>query len=180
MVVGSQVMVYRFQPVLIIALRVIFGILFAGVFSMASIAVGWGLFVFSGSQSAQAWFILQLGAAGMGAGLGSFVAWFNIDRNTGLMMTLMVAVGVVGGLAGAWSGYEYGAYRTSLCCDKAGTTILLSPVTNSAIGATILANLAMLVFAFAKKTLTAQDRLSRRLPPLANGADATKYRSVNR
>ena len=89
-------MVYRFQPVLIIAFRTVFGMLFAGVVGMVSIAVAWGLFVFFGSLSAQAWFILQLCAAGTGAGLGSIVAWFNIDRNTKLMMTLMAAVAIIG------------------------------------------------------------------------------------
>ena len=147
---------------------------------MASIAVAWGLFVFSGSQSAQAWFILQLSAAGAGAGLGSMSGWFTIDRNTGLMITLMVAVAVLGGLAGAWAGYEYGAYRTSICCDKSGGSVIFSPVTFSAMGATVMANLSMLLFAFAKNRLNAMDKLSHRMPPMANGADATRYRSVRR
>ena len=59
---------HRFQPVLIVALRIIFGLLFAGISSGAFIAVAWGLFVFSSSQSAQAWSILQLLAAGTGGG----------------------------------------------------------------------------------------------------------------
>ena len=172
--------VSRFRAALILALRVGFGTLMAGALSMALIAVAWGLFVFSGSQSAQAWFILQLSAAGAGAGLGSVSGWFTIDRNTGLMMTLMVAVAVLGGLAGAWAGYEYGAYRSSICCAKSGGTIIFSPVTFSAMGATMMANLSMLLFAFARNRLAAIGKLSHRLAPVVNGADGSQYRSVRR
>ena len=153
-----QVIVYRIQPVLIIAFRAIFGMLFAGVTGMVSIAVGWGLFVFFGGQSAQTWFIVQICAAGTGAGLGSIVVWFNIDRNTRLMLMLMAAVAVLGGLAGAWLGYEYGAYRNAIISERLGTTILLSPVTYATIGSAAMANLAMLAFRLTTSKLTAKKR----------------------
>lgn len=144
------VMVYRFQPALMVAARAVFGTLMAGAIGMASIAVAWGLFVFSGSQSAQVWFIMQLCFAGTGAGLGSSMAWFNLDRNTRLLVMLTIAVAVLGGLAGAFTGYEYGAYRSARCCDQAGASILLSPVTYSVMGSMLMANLAMLVFRLAR------------------------------
>lgn len=174
-----QVMVYRFRPVLIIAFRTVFGIIFAGVTGMISIAVGWGLFVFFGGQSAQTWFLVQIFAAGTGAGLGSIVAWFNIDRNTGLMMSLMVALAILGGVAGAWLGYEYGAYKTSLWSASAGTTIPLSPVTYSTMGAAVAANLAMLVFRLAASKLMVVDKVPQRLPPIQNGANASEPNSAN-
>lgn len=172
-------MLHRFEPALIIVARIISGLLLAGFSSMVSIAVAWGLFVFSSSQSIQAWSILQICAAGTGAGLGSIVAWFKIDRNTSLLLTLMVAVAILGGLAGAWIGYEYGAYRSSLCCDKSGFTFLLSPITSSALGSSLMANLAMLVFGLARKNFPALNKLSNRGAPMANARDASNYRSVN-
>ncbi|PKB64970.1 MAG: hypothetical protein BZY80_01255 [SAR202 cluster bacterium Io17-Chloro-G2] len=170
-------MVYKFQPALIIAARIISGFFLAGAASMVSITVAWGLFIFASSQSAQAWFILQLCAAGMGAGSGSILAWFNIDRNTKLLVTMMVTVAILGGLAGAWAGYEYGAYRNALCCDKGGTIILLRPVTYSAVGSALLANLAMLIFALVRNRMKASLRSSH---PPATLVSGTEYRSVNR
>ena len=173
-------MVYRFQPALIISARIVSGLLPAGASSMVSIAIAWGLFIFFISQSAQAWFILQLCAAGTGAALGRLAAWFNIDRNTRPLVALTGVVAILGGLAGAWSGYEYGAYRSAMCCEKSGATIFLSPVTYSAFGATVFANLVMLVFRLVRNRLVALERVAHRRHPMAGGADATKYRSANR
>ena len=157
-----QDMVYRSRPALIILARIISGLLLAGVSGMVSIAVAWGLFVFSSSQSAQTWSILQLVAAGIGGGLGSLVAWFNIDRNTRLLVTLMVAAAVLGGLAGSWLGHEYGA-----------------PITYPAIGSSLMANLAMLIFGLTRKILTAVGKVSHPRTPVPGVADANEYRSVN-
>ena len=157
-----QDMVYRFRPALIILARIISGLLLAGASSMVFIAVAWGLFVFSSSQSAQTWLILQLAAAGTGAGVGSMVAWFNIDRNTGLMLTLMAAVAILGGLAGSWLGHGYG-----------------SPITYLAIGAALMANLAMLVFRLAKNIFRTINDISHRRVSMAKLTDASEYRSVN-
>ncbi|PKB83057.1 MAG: hypothetical protein BZY88_03040 [SAR202 cluster bacterium Io17-Chloro-G9] len=126
--------------------RTVAGILMAGVFSMAGIAIAWGIFLFFGFQSAGIWFVLLLCSAGAGAGFGGFLAWLRIDdRHAGLALLTVVA-GVAAGVGGAWLGYEYGAYRSALCCDRSGATIAFSPATYSAFGAAILANVAMLTF----------------------------------
>ena len=92
----------------------------------------------------------------------------------------MVALTILAGLAGAWLGYEYGAYRSSLCCDRSGATILLSPVTYFALGSSLMANLIMLVFGLAKIRFSEFDRLSDRTAPMANRRGAPSYRSLNR
>ncbi len=46
-------MVYRFQPALIIFARVSSESLLASVAGMVAIAIAWGIFLFSSSQSAQ-------------------------------------------------------------------------------------------------------------------------------
>ena len=156
-------MVYKFKPALIIFLRTILGTIFAWFFSMAAIAVAWGLFVFSSSQSIETWLILKICAAGGGAGLVSMLAWFNIDRNTRALVMAMVAASTVGGLAGAWAGYNFAA-----------------PIPYTAAGASLMSNLVMLIFGLARIKLTALDKVSHRRAPMVDGRDSTEYRSVNR
>lgn len=158
-----QDVVYRIRPALIIFLRTILGIIFAWFFSMTSIAVAWGLFVFSSSQSIDTWLILKICAAGTGAGMVSMLAWVNIDRDTRALVMAMVAASLVGGLAGGWAGYNFAA-----------------PVPYTAAGSSLMSNLVMLVFGLARNKLTALDKMSPRRAPMVNGTDATEYRSVNR
>jgi hypothetical protein len=73
----------RVQPVLVIAGRAILGLLLGIALGALGTGVAWGLFVFSGARSFAALFSLFMLGASAGAGLGSFLAWLRIDRNTG-------------------------------------------------------------------------------------------------
>ncbi len=142
------------RGVLILAGRSVFGLLSGMVLSMAGVALAWGFFVFSGSQSASIWFVLLLLSAGAGAGIGGFLAWLKIDQYNLGMAAVTAFLAVAAGIGGAWSGYEYGAYRTAVCCDVSGASISLSPVAFSAMGAAVVTSAVMLLFELAKKGFT--------------------------
>ena len=141
----------RLQPVLVLAGRTILGTLLALVFSMTGLGVAWGLFIFSGSQSATAVLVMLLIGAGLGAGLAGFMAWLRLDRNTRLAMIGMLSLTVVAGVFGAWGGYEFGAYQDVNCCDRVGARPALTPVTYTAFGATLAANGAALLLGLTRE-----------------------------
>ena len=147
------------RGVLILAGRSVFGLLSGMVLSMAGVAIAWGIFVFSGSQSASIWLVLLLLAAGAGSGIGGFLAWLKIDQYDPGTAAVTAFVAVVAGIGGAWSGYEYGAYRTAACCDVSGASISLSPVAFSALGAAIVTSGALLLFELAKKRFAGRRRI---------------------
>jgi hypothetical protein len=132
----------RAQPVLVIAGRAVLGLLLAVALSALGTGLAWGLYVFSGARSFADLFSLFMLGAGLGAGLGSFLAWLSIDRNTRSRLLFMGLLALAVGIAGAWGGYEYGARQEVECC--AMPTV--GPMTYAAVGAALAANAALLVF----------------------------------
>jgi hypothetical protein len=117
---------------------------------MIGIALAWSLYIFFGGQSIDTWLASLFLGAGVGAGTAAFVAWLHLDRENGrvLILTALFVVGV--GIAGAWGGYQYGSNQEVECC--AMPTV--SPVYYTALGSSVVANAAGIVFAAARAFIT--------------------------
>ena len=106
---------------------------------MVCLGIAWGLFIFSGATSRNTLLIMSMAGAGLGAGIGSYVAWIRLDRAPWSAIAFAVLLAVIGGVIGGLAGYQYGANREIECCAEPQT----APFTYTAIGATLLANAAM-------------------------------------
>ena len=107
--------------------------------SMVCLGITWGLFIFSGASSRNTLLIMSMVGAGLGAGIGAYVAWLKLDRSSWSFVSVAILLAVVGGVLGGMAGYQYGANREIECCAEPQT----APFTYTAIGAAILANVAM-------------------------------------
>ena len=125
--------------VLIIAGRILLGLGLGFVLSMACLGIAWGLFIFSGASSRNTLLIMSVAGAGLGAGIGAYVAWIKLDRSSWAFFAIAVLMAVAGGVLGGLAGYQYGANREIECCAEPQT----APFTYTAFGATLLANAAM-------------------------------------
>ena len=141
---------HRFQPVLVVAARTVLGLLLAVVLSMVGIGIAWGLYVFSSASSRTTLLALFMVGAGVGAGLGGFLAWLRIegDSRPALLATALLAL--LAGIAGAWGGYQFGGRQGVPCC--AGPAI--TPITYTTLGATVVANGAALVVGIAREVMS--------------------------
>ena len=111
------------------------------VLSMMGTAVGWGLFVFSSVQDVDALLWAVTSAAGLGAGVGAVLAWIRLDRETWWSILIKLLTAFVVGIGGAWAGYEFGSQQEVECCAMPD----ISPITYTAFGATVAANVAVIV-----------------------------------
>ena len=117
---------------------------------MTGIGLTWSLFIFSGVQSIDVWLGSLFFGAGLGAGIGGFAAWLHLDRENSLVLALSVTIIVGFGVLGAWGGYRYGSTQEVECC--AMPTV--SPVYYTALGATVVANVAGIAVAAVRAYLT--------------------------
>ena len=134
------------QLVLVLAGRTVLGALLAGAFSVIGIGIAWAMFVFSGAVSHATLLILFMIGAGLGAGLGGYIAFLRVDGPP--TPPLLLAGGlalVLAGIGGAWGGYQFGASQEVECCVGPAVT----PITYTALGATVGANAAALVMSVA-------------------------------
>ena len=109
----------RLGPAIVFAVRVALGSGFGLASTMFSIAVAWGLYLFSGSHSLTVWLATLMFSAGVGAGAGSLLAWMQLDRGTDSKRMVTVISVVVIGVLSAWLGYHYGSNREIDCCASA-------------------------------------------------------------
>ena len=123
----------------ILAARLLLGFGLAIFLSMVCLGITWGLFIFSGASSRNTLLIMSMVGAGLGAGIGAYVAWLKLDRSSWSFVSVAILLAVVGGVLGGMAGYQYGANREIECCAEPQT----APFTYTAIGAAILANVAM-------------------------------------
>ena len=130
-------------PYLVPTARTVLGVCLGVVLSMTGIAVAWSLFIFFGSQSAGLWLTSLFIGSGLGAGTACYFAWLRIDGDEKLIMALTAVIVVGAGIIGAWGGYEYGSNQEIECC--AMPTV--SPVYYTALGSTVVANVAGVVLA---------------------------------
>ena len=140
----------RLGPFLVPIGRTVAGVVVGVVLSMPGIPVAWSLCIFFGGQSVEAWLSSRFFGAGLGAGIGAFVAWLHLDRENSLVLGLTALVVIGSGIAGAWGGYEYGSAQEVKCC--AMPTV--SPVYYTALGSAVVANIAGVAFASARALLT--------------------------
>jgi hypothetical protein len=119
----------------------------AVVLSMVGIGIAWGLYVFASASSRTTLLALFMVGAGIGAGLGGFLAWLRLegDSRPALLATALLAL--LAGVAGAWGGYQFGGHQEVPCCAKPEIT----PVTYTALGATVVANGVALVVGVARQ-----------------------------
>ena len=137
---GRQWIGYRL--LLVFALRAVLGVGQATLFTVIGIGMAWGLFGFSGAHSLTTtlWFLMA--GAGIGAGLGGVAAWLRLEGDTWLVLLAMASLATAAGVGGAWGGYQFGAGQEVECCAMPTVT----PVTYTAVGATVLANGEVMVF----------------------------------
>jgi len=141
----------KFQPLLVLAGRIVFGVLLAVVLSTVGIGIAWGLYVFFGASSRSTLLTLFTVGAGVGAGLGGFLAWLRLEGDSPPVLLVTVSLALLAGIGGAWGGYEFGGRQEVPCCAKPDIT----PVTYTAFGATVAANGAALAVGLARQ-LTAR------------------------
>ena len=139
------------QPGLVLAGRTVLGLLLAAVFSVIGIGIAWAMFVFFGAVSHATLLVLFMCGAGLGAGLGSYIAFLRVDWVPPAPM--VAAIGLVlllAGVGGAWGGFQFGANQEVECCVGPAVT----PITYTALGATLGANAAALVMGVANEIKT--------------------------
>ena len=134
------------QLVLVLAGRAVVGVLLAAVLGVIGIGIAWAMFVFFGAVSHATLLYLLMSGAGVGAGVGAFVAWLRIDRVPPRPLLLAGALTLVlAGIGGAWGGYQFGADQAVACCVGPAIT----PITYTALGATAGTSAAGLVMGIA-------------------------------
>ena len=139
------------QPVLVLAGRTVLGVILGTVFSVIGIGIAWAMFVFFGADSHATLLVLFMCGAGLGAGLGSYIAFLRVDWVPPVpMLAAMGAALLLAGIGGAWGGFQFGANQEVECCVGPAVT----PITYTAMGATLGANAAALVMAIAHEVKT--------------------------
>ena len=91
------------QSLVVIILRTIFGLIAACLLGLVGFLVGWFLSPGGAAISTP----ILLGAIGVLAGLGGFVAWLNPDVARPVIL-LNLGGALLSGLAGAWLSFYYG------------------------------------------------------------------------
>ena len=137
------------QSLLILALRIGLGLVLASVLSMLAVGMGWSIFVFSGASSLTGLIYFLLLAAGVAAGIGAFLAWLRVDSNPLLLSLVTVTLAMAAGFGGAWGGHEYGLNVKPACCVEPE----IKPFTYAALGATVLANGAVVLVALVREII---------------------------
>ena len=134
-------------PAILLAGRSALGVGLGAVAATFCIAVAWGLFIFSGSQSLIIWLASLMFSAGIGAWAGSQIAWLQLDGGNSSRSFAMAIPAVVIGTISAWIGFYYGSNQEFECCAMPTVT----PVYYTVIGATIGANLSVISASFLKR-----------------------------
>ena len=116
------------------------------VFSIIGLGLAWGAYWFSSVSTLNVLLYLFLVTIGIGAGIGAFVAWLRIDRNPPLLMMITVTLAILAGFGGAWGGHEYGLNVEGPCCVEPE----LEPMMYAALGATVMANAAVVLFSLTR------------------------------
>jgi hypothetical protein len=124
-------------PILSFFTRIMLGIGLALVLGVAGIVIARLGDVFFGLTSWTVWFALFLSGAGLGAGIGSLLAWLGSNPLPRAVIVAALLLAVLAGVAGGWGAYSFGRAQEVECCAGAG----LSPLAYTVLGATVGANL---------------------------------------
>ena len=132
-------------PVIAISLRTAFGLLVAMFLSFLGFFAGW----FSAPPGPVVPPPMLIGGAGLGAAVGALIGWFKPETPRPINW-INLALVLVGGLMGAWTGWELGPIIYPEGIYRPGGSIYNAPPFYVAIaGASIGANsLALLFYSF--------------------------------
>ena len=139
----------RVQPLLFFALRAGLGLVLGVVSATLAAGTAWGLYVFSSSSSLTALLYLLICSTGVAAGIGSYFAWLRVDRNSKSLTLLTVAAAMAAGFGGAWGGHSYGLTVEGPCCVEPE----IEPMSYAALGATVMANAAIVLVGLAREII---------------------------
>jgi hypothetical protein len=140
----------KVQSLMVFSGRTALSLGLGGAFSVAGIGVAWSLFVFSSSRSLDTMLWSLMVGAGLGAGLGGFLAWLRLEGDHLLLLLVAAALVAAAGIGGAWGGYEFGARQETECCAMPS----VSPFTYTAVGSTVVASGTAMVFSLARDLMS--------------------------
>lgn len=107
------------------------------------------------------WLAMLLGGIGLGAGLGSVIAWLWLKGMGSAFSSFLALVAVAAGVGGAWLAFRYGTGVEPECC----ASPTMGPLSYAVIGAVIVANLATLVCGVTGQTVARALRRRNQLSP---------------
>ena len=124
------------EPVIAVALRTIFGLLVGMFLSVLGFYAGW----FSSPPGPNLPASMLIAGAGLGAAAGGFIGWFKpeVPRS---VLAFHLALALVGGLAGAWVGWELGPVLYPEGLYRPGGTSSAPPFVVAIVAAAVGANL---------------------------------------
>ena len=132
------------------ASRTALGIGFALVLAGVGLILGrMGLLLF-GVTSWFGWLAMLLGGIGVGAGLGSLLAWLWLKGLGQVFTGFLALVALAAGIGGAWFAFRYGTGVEPECCASPG----MGPIAYAILGAVICSNLAALLCGVLGQTIT--------------------------
>ncbi len=124
-----------------IALRSLFGLLIGMFLSVAGFYAGW----FSSPPSPTLPILFLICGSGLGAAAGGFIGWFKPEVSRSVIGIHLV-LALMGGLAGAWVGWELGPVFYPEGLYRPGGTFRAPPFVVAVVAAAVGANLLTLVF----------------------------------
>ena len=119
-----------------VIVRVLFG-LFLGLF-LAAGGIFFGWFVSPPGASISTNLLLTF--AGLGAACGAIIGWYKPDVSRGVI-AIHLALGPIGGLVGAWAGWELGNVIYPEGVYNPAAPVRTPPFMVAVLGANVLANL---------------------------------------
>ena len=103
--------------------REFFALILAMSLGLLGIIAGWGIFVMSGSASWHVWFWSLASGAGVGAAVGSSLAWLTGEAPRPLSASAFLFAAIAAaGIAGAYGGYHWGQVQVVPCCASPDTS----------------------------------------------------------
>ena len=157
------------HPVIGYSGRAVLGLGLAFVLAILGVAFAFMVVVFFGLSSWTAWFTLSVVGAGLGAGLGGWLAWLWQKGAGPGFATLLLLLALTAGIIGAWGGYYYGASLEPEreCCASPA----LEPVAYIMLGAMVGSNLVVLLTAALRLLLRASSGRADSVSPLLRPYD---------
>ena len=137
------------QPVLVLSVRTLLGLLMGASLGLLGVGVGWGSYLFFGATSLDTLLILLMGGAAVGEAGGGFLAWLGIDYNTPIRLIATAMLLLLAAIGGAWGGFQYGSVQEVPCCAKADIT----PITYIVLGSALATNLIALVMGLTRMAM---------------------------
>ena len=127
------------RPVIVVVLRAAFGLMVGTGLSVVGFFAGW----FSSPPGPNLPASLLIVGAGLGAAVGGLMAWFKPESPRSVNLINLGLV-LVGGLAGAWAGWQMGPIIYPEGIARPGGTIYSAPpfyvsMVSASIGANVIA-----------------------------------------